>query len=432
MGAIVNVWPDSFVYICSAGKAQVANAGPLRNAGLDRVSRVIILCGTTDPASEDANTRRDAIDPKDRLVAWLEQQSASRLSVEGGTIDVIYGDPFELQYWRKELRSHLNAFVDPQASIVFNVKGGTKEMAIGGMSATDRHERRSIVTVRVNPNMVERIDSDTPGPLPATGGYLSFTEYLSLYGFRLESGTKGKGLRRERDWITDFCRSVAESVGSVPLILNRMIRAFFSNQNKRSFEPKIISADWGVIYADDWNRIQSAFQAMDGHLGFKVERNADGIPQCYRIEQYSAVAFLQGGWLEAQLFLALDTAFAERNDVELRANVCLFDRTGGKRITEIDVAVMIRGQLHILEAKTGTMESAVGTENAERSLAQIATNKADLLGQMGGYAFVVNPTIDAVPEVVEQRARSTGIGLILGASAVEEAVRKVRALLDAR
>ena len=175
--------------------------------------------------------------------------------------------------------------------------------------------------------------------------------------------------------------------------------------------------------------VATVFAAIDGRHGVSVQRDADGVVAGYRFEDFRGTQWMSGGWLEALLYVELLAEFRHRNDAVVSTNIYLADRAASETLAELDVAVLIRGQLHIIEAKTGEMTSGRSGASIDRAFAQADSLKHDLLGN-SGKLLIVNPIVTNAP-IVAQRARKGGEELFLGPDAVARAVARVVELATA-
>jgi hypothetical protein len=153
----------------------------------------------------------------------------------------------------------------------------------------------------------------------------------------------------------------------------------------------------------------------------------------------AAVKFLKGGWLEGVLFNRIRRRFAGNDRVAVSANLGLAHRDAagsrGPRIAEIDIAILVKSQLHLVEAKTASMTTAAAKAGGQVSLAQIDSVKKLLVGQIG-KVLIANPREDAASVGkhggdIHERARRGGEELFVGADAVDAVVRRAVDIVDA-
>lgn len=419
-------WPDQFVYVCSAGRAAAVNWRPLCHAGLDRVRGVVVFCGASGLGSVTGDDRAEAIAPMETLVRGLSERTGGRLT--GSAVKVLFGDPNEIGAWRRRMGEVFARFGAPEGAplpIVFNIKGGMTEMKIGGIVGRTDEEQFLIVTVRGD--QVERVSGSGQRAMANCGPPLTLADYLDIYDYkedsRSEFGKSREALQafycREEARIRQFVAVMGRGPGTIVPHLNRMGQACFVPPHDR-FEAKTFAKPPPVP--------DRVFNALAGLDGLVIERDRTGNPVGCRLETVTAADFFRGQWLEGLLYLDLATALKGRNDVELAANLSIMARDGRDRLAEFDVAIMLRGQLHVIEAKTGRMTSARKSEAADRAFTQLDSVKRTLLGQVG-KALIVNPCITDAP-VVGERARRGGEEVFLGPDAVAGAVARVKQLAE--
>lgn len=172
-------------------------------------------------------------------------------------------------------------------------------------------------------------------------------------------------------------------------------------------------------------------------LDFQMNTDTRGQLVSLEVRKANAIRFLRGAWLEGYLYNKIREAIGERNDVQIAANLGIAYRKDGgigkQRISEIDVAIMVRSQLHIVDAKTASLTTKAARESGERAFGQIDSVKKAFLGQIG-KVLIVNPRDsqgDAQIGDIDLRARGGGEELFLGHDAVTKAIARVRELVGA-
>ena len=114
----------------------------------------------------------------------------------------------------------------------------------------------------------------------------------------------------------------------------------------------------GIVNQRARKSCAEALEEIEGLSNRKAVREQQGGRTEMTVPACEATTFMRGGWLEAYLFNVVRMEFGKRNDVEIAANLGLAywknsDRPQDVRIAEIDAAILTKGQLHIVEAKTG-------------------------------------------------------------------------------
>lgn len=420
-------WPEKFVYVCSATQGAIVNTLPVIYAGADRIARIYVLCGASGLDTTDPREIRDAIDPFHRLELFVKDASAHLpCSPE---VEPLFGDPQRFATWEEHMRDIREAEQDSGLPIVFALTGGTKPMSIGAMvgAAGAPPDRLRFVFVAGSPLRVEFVEGTRQTDM-VRHGRLPLDVFLEAYGVREIEPV----IRREREQsyreheteIAEFAQGyLRDPLKSAP-ILNNLIRPLFKEKNE--FQVGEIGLA-SVSGADHRKRFRQMFAGLPAMPGF--ERVAQ---DQFRVTTPEAGLFLQSGWLEAHIFNRIGKLVRGRNDVEIRANLCLtHDRSD---LGEIDLAVYIGDQLHIVEAKTLSFSGPAGQESVGKSLRQIDTLKRLLLAQHG-RAWLVNPretkeSATLARGDVIRGARAKGIELVLGSGAIDDLERHISALLD--
>ncbi|HEX5327827.1 MAG TPA: DUF1887 family CARF protein [Acetobacteraceae bacterium] len=428
MSATQPAWPEQFVYVCSASNAAVVNMLPIVHAGLNRVRGVVVFCGA-DPGKPSGDEVAQAVRPARDLQAIMDELTSGGITEAAGNFRTLYGDSGDIAQWRANMGRVFTEFSRPDGSehpVVFNIKGGTKEMALGGIIGRADDGRFILVTVRGVPLRVEQVLRDGQVALPAEGRLLTLKQHLRIYGYMEHQATSPDLPRPELEaWylgneerIRGFAEAVLPIAPRTAGFLNDKGKDCLPGKNERDF----VRQEFGVP-----RRLAAAFDALDGFDGFTITRDATGLPVSVAVENRHAAKFLNGNWLEAHLFLEIRRAVGGCAGVEIAANLGICE-PGKLRAAEFDVAILVRGQLHLIEAKTGEMYSAVGQQGAERSFSQLDSMKRALLGQVG-KALIVNPRMTTAGGVLDRALRG-GEELFLGPDAVTDAMARIVQLVE--
>nr|WP_294546230.1 DUF1887 family CARF protein [uncultured Rhodopila sp.] len=437
-------WPTRFIYVCSAGRGAVVNMLPVAHAGIDRVEQVFIFCGAYGPDTDDGNDRAEAVDPALRLARQLARLSNNRLSEAKRTVRIVYGSPVTISTWNQEMRALLADTERPDGKslpVVLNLKGGTKEMSIGGvlgLSATGK-DRGLLVTVSDQYARVQLVRPGRQDILPVRGADLDLPRYLETYGFRehIDPHPRRAHQQRaalealyeaERDRIQAFARAfLPAAIEGWPLLRDLAQKHADANKGDRDFKPS------GLISMPDsrpWparDQLSRALKELQGFPGIDFDLDAGNAISGFQINTAAASRFLTGGWLEAALYLAVKDALGARNDVSVFTGlaICSEAKPGTQQV-ELDLAVMIGSQLVIVEAKSSQMTNAAAARIGDHALPVVENNKRMLGGQVC-RALIVNPCVtlnwlENRPGAVTDRARRGGIELCLGSRAIDKAV----------
>jgi hypothetical protein len=421
-------WPRRFIYVCNATQAAIVNALPIVSAGLDRISDVVIFVGAPeDPRLRDVRHSREAIEPANHLQAAIASMGAGR--GKGPRIKCYYGDAGRFSDWARHMRAIIEDAESKHSPVVLNLSGGTKMMSIGAL--TGGRSRPLLITVGGAPLRTEFLIGVDQQEAPRHGE-LPLGSYLSIYGLQEINS-------RQREATEHFYQDYAshmlafgdlltpQSAALVPLLF-RLTKHLRTRDG--DFTPGLVEPNSNT---ENGQSLAEALQKLVGMPGIEADSTLN---QAFRITTGEAANFLRGRWLEAYAYLKLLDEYRGRNDVSVAANVCLrhSESRDDALMTrgEIDVALMIRSQLHIIEAKTARFVGRDQSAPAERSLAQLESLKRNLLGQFG-RVFVINPTdrrkwLASAPGDFLTRAQAAGIDLLLGSHCVTDLIGWVRKL----
>lgn len=440
-------WPDTFTYVCNATRAAVVNGLPLAYAGIERIKRIVVFCGAADRPSANAHEMAEAILPAQAFAAALAEWSGGRLAEQAGTLQIVYGPASSIADWTSRMNDVLAQEVSREKvrpCIVYNLKGGTKEMALGGMlglhHVTDVNHL--LLTVSDGPLRIEMVAPDTQDPMPNVAADLSLRQYLALYGFSeyFDSNQQDQRAyieRRYRDWrwpIRRFSEEFLPSAVTAWPVLQRWTQPLDDKRGGWNLDFDIIMTNPETIPSVDQHVVLAALGALDGMGGLDIQKGVDGLCTSCVVRTPLAARFLRGGWLEALLFLRLLEVADKHKDVTIATTLGLAYLNDRKQqVTEIDIAVLVRSQLLIVEAKSSAMSSRATRANNERSFAQMDSNKKALLGQVG-RAVVVNPCVEpgrfeTLRGGVAQRLVRGGEEILLGPTAVDDMVNLVRTMI---
>ncbi|MGE4046217.1 MAG: DUF1887 family CARF protein [Acetobacteraceae bacterium] len=442
-------WPPRFIYVCNASRASLVNFLPVAHAGIESIDQAVIFCGASGPDTNDGNDRAEAVDPALRLARQLTRLSHDRLSLSQGSIQILYGSPVRVSAWDRKMRDLVTETAEPDGTglpVVFNLKGGTKEMAIGGVLGLATAGARSfLVTVKDQYSLVECVRPGSQDILPVQGDDLDLERYLETYGFREHiDPDPGRSHQQravfealcqaEKERIQAFAACMLPSAPSLWPLLHNALKDVFQAENAGSdftnSRPIPLPSPGNAHQTGTCLQLEKALTALSGFPGLETDRNAAGNVTAFRITDAVAARFLTGGWLEATLYLALRDALGHRNDVTVAAGLALSpEDKPDDRETELDVAVIIGSQLIIIEAKCSVMTGHAAMRIGERSLPQVENNKRMLGGQVC-RALIANPCItwprlEHQKGAVIQRAQRGGIELFLGPTAVTDVVEYV-------
>lgn len=292
--------------------------------------------------------------------------------------------------------------------IALNVTGGTKLMAVAAQEAF-RSASKPVFYVNVETDEVLVIGQQTtdqaPQPLRAK---LKVHEVLRAHGYSVTQAEQPQITRELRDLtarLVDHVASAGRALGTV----NALARAARDNANLRveltpaQYDSRAL-ADILALFADA-HLLQQSGQIVV----FKNE---------------AARFFVNGGWLEAHVYEALQSLRGQHEgltDVAMGVRVAFGGqdpRAQGKAKdkNEIDVAFLYRNTLHLIECKTANLaQGGKGDDNK----ATEALYKMESLLKLGGLrtrGMVVDYRGQlASSEADRQRAKESHIEIAAGA-----------------
>lgn len=429
-------WPDRFIYVCSATQASIVNVLPIVHAGVERIEKVIVFCGAPNPNTTDARLQREAILPARRLVETV--RSLGREARQPPGIERLHGDSARLTDWAIHMRAICASAREAGTPVVFNVTGGAKLMALGAFMGGD--ETMLKIYVGGAPLRVEfvTVEGQVEAPRHAE---MSLAQYLALYGVRERAKARRVNIQRRCLRHREAIRAFAEALYRRPELIRELLTAtkglFHRNdQFVAGRIDRLVLPNKRLFTAS--RHLRTALNSWRGVSGVRFGNDRPEVPGSIDVDEEWMARMLRGAWLEAEIYFALLDACKGRNDVEIAMNVALQFASAKEDnpfsdIGEIDVAVMVRSQLHAIEGKTAGFSGKASKANAEQSVAQIEALKRHLLGQFGQY-IAVNPreteeSLRGGSGDFMSRMESAGIDFALGPKAVETAAQKIARLL---
>lgn len=423
-------WPERFIYVCNATQASIVNMLPLVHSGFPRVRHIEIFCGAPSLSSRDVRYEREAIAPAKRL-----EQLATKWGRNAGNVPSVnlrFGDPERVDVWARHMSAVCEDAAKRNLPVVYNLTGGRKAMAIGGLLGHDPEGARFIM-VRGAPTCCELLSGLDQLKL-RRNGELTLEQYLTLYGLSetapKASKEKAAFFEQHRKEIEKLSEKIMSNEG-VYSALNEATAHLEERGRYKSGEISLVPGGHRSAW-ENRGRLHAfeAVAALDGVAGFRMARKARGGEATVGAQ---VVQLLRGGWLEAAALFAIKRALHGRNDADIRSNVSLhFSGDRGNQTAdmgELDVAIMIGSQLYAIEAKTGAFGAKAARSTNQQSFEKVESLKRILQGQFGGY-FIVNPRIspEKLPSVFAEKAAAAGIELFLGDRALDDLAARISAI----
>ena len=283
-------------------------------------------------------------------------------------------------------------------NIALNVTGGTKLMAVAAQEVF-RSAGKPVFYVNVETDEVIVIGEKAPSqPLRAK---MKVHEMLRAHGYSVSVQEQPQITRELRDLTARLIDHVA-SAGRALGAINSLAR---SARDLPGLKAELTPAQY-----DSRSLMDMLALFADAHLLRQTG-------QVVQFRDEDARFFVNGGWLEAHVFEALQSLRAQHeglSDVAMGVRVA-FDGKA-KEKNEIDVAFLYRNTLHLIECKTANLaQGGKGDDNK----ATEALYKMESLLKLGGLrtrGMVVDYRGElAKSEANQKRAAEAGIAIVSGA-----------------
>ena len=394
------------------------NFAPIVHAGAERIENMVIFRGLHhDPAMRNANDIAQAEEGGRTLIRAFKSH-ARRLGLTIPEIRFRDGDPQDIGVWARYMQQTIT---DADGlPVVFCVTGGTKPMALGGVLGA--------VLGGIEKVRLVHIDDKTLATRFVDGLQMLDAEQNGSIGLEMRVALSSYSEPQDALWrrlqVQAFYRSIADELEEFHrrYLLSESLQKAFIKRTEG------LAAGRGYICgAVDASRNEDIAGLLRLFCG--LEDCEEVQPGLFEIRHEEISKLLRGGWLEALLYnRAFDLALG-RSDVEVAGGLVF--RPGGAPEGEIDVALLVRGQLHAIEAKTSWFGDGPATE---KTLQQVQNLKHTILG-VPGRMLVVNPRLSAgqmrdFKANVEPRAKLLGVEFYLGPSALDDATREMGRLID--
>ena len=443
-------WPERIHYVCNSGSGIVVNASPLAQAGRERIAGMTILCATPDWSQPKPEELRESLAPMRRL--W--QFAQERLNIDA---DAVYGAPDSSGGWIGVLDREAERATGLGATLVYNVTGGPRSLPIAALLGAPNAVRAKIFAISVSfaDRTCRRLVFNAQGELVSeaalpTHGRIGFDGLLPLYGYRERIPDE----RREHEAFLTKHRGVADRVLKAALSWWPAARERTGGRRtgkkwtgpKREFGRDVLGGLYLAVAGRDAPTAVDAdglrfresvatppvFEAFDGLEGLEVVRDANGRPSRLDVRDEEALRFVGGIWLEAALLGRVRDALRHVPRAEIVAGARLGvegSRTGGANAppddSELDVAIVVDDQLHVVEAKAVKQSGKIA--DAVAKLAKIRQE----LGSPVMRRFLVAPLLnktDMGRGAFVERAEKQGVRLLYGPRALNILEREIAAL----
>lgn len=438
-------WPERIHYVCNSGSGVVVNASPLAQAGRGRVVGMTILYAVRDRSRPTPAEEREATGPMSRL---------ARFAREGFGIEAkaAPGAPDSHKAWLPVLDREARRARELGATLVYNVTGGPRAVPLAALLGASNEIRASVCAVSVSfaDRACKRLVFNAAGelvdevPLPAHGR-VGIDALPPLYGYREQDREE----RRRREEFLENHRGVADraleaALGRWDAKTGKRVTGWKRGRRKPYPGKDVMSALHGAVqnsrppfglleppfHVDaDILRFRESratgpvFAAFDGLDGMDVVRDSTGRIERLEFRGAEAARFVGGVWLEAAILGRVRDALRHVPGAEVAAGVRLAVEGSGapgahapRDDGELDVAIAINDQLHVVEAKAVKAADRIGD-----SIAKLVKIRQELGSQIM-RCFLVAPLLDEC-EIergdFEERARKQGVRLLYGPKALD-------------
>lgn len=441
-------WPNRIYYVCNSGSGIVVNATPLVQAGADRIAGMQILCGVRNPRTPTPAEQRESIRPAKRLTAFARDRG---IVVD----DPIYGAPDSYAAWRCVLNEAAGRAREFDATVVYNVTGGPRSVPLAAIIGASNSVRASMVALAVSfrDRRCTQLMFDSSGAL--TGectlpehGRIGFAGLVTLYGYREQNPDE----RRRHEAFLDKHQRIADRVlaetnrrdrrggKSAVAALHRSMQFDAASGAIRgaAATPFCVAVEALRAPPDALRRVITAFDGLDG---LNIVRGKAGRVLRIEVETEAARRFIGGVWLEAAVFGSVREVF-RRPRAEVVAGAVLAVEGRPPRSsnivpddTELDVAVVLDDQIHVIEVKAVTR---TGSAEHGRKFGDHIPKLVKIRQELGSQvmrSYLVAPLLsrsELERGSFVERAEKQGVRLLHGHRALQLLGRELSKLADGR
>lgn len=401
-------WPDRFIYVCNATRNGIVNIAPIVHAGIHRVAQCIIFCGAAKESQSESD-REQALGPARLLEAWCKEKQI--------VVEAIYGAGDEPSHWAASLREIANKANASGMPVIYNASGGRTLMKLGALWFPPAGTSALVVEGRpLKSVLIQTVDGlPVVKSLPRHDN-ITLEDFLAANNvWELDPAVRKKRhkyAKRTGEMFLSFYNSLVDDQGCEGIrLINRLIKSN-CDPDKKPFQSNtfLLGINTSLFLA-------LKDLSMDGLKILEGPETA-----ALLVRDKSTAELLSGKWLEYVIYNKLQR-FTE--DARIATGIRLADKTSTGKLTnewgEIDVALMVADQLHVVEVKTGIMEKA-GRRN---TLAQMIQLRERLLGPFG-RAWIVNPVVTFAEMDRDRafltRARKASATVYVGPAAVDRFV----------
>lgn len=277
-------------------------------------------------------------------------------------------------------------------SVALNVTGGTKPMAIAAQQVFQM-DNKSIFYVRIDTNQVIFLGKSIPAF--TLDCKLKIKDYLEVHGFECVSSENKSVNHALSEFASDLAKDAKANAGAIGLLNEIASKA----EQSKSLSVKIEEYKDKQQYPNLLHLIEKTESPKLNLTSFKSNN-------LYFRDEESRF-YLNGGWLESHVFelaKSLDSALIQ--DIAMNIKIKTPEWRQGEAENEIDVMILARNRMHLIECKTKNFSS-------DKARFDQALYKLDSLTALGGLntrAMLVS--YRNLQDSDNQRAKDLGIKVV--------------------
>lgn len=411
--------PDAFTYLCSATGYNDANLVPIFQFGHSGLKKFIIQVGTTHAYTPNANDQSQANAP----ATWLMEYAISRLGLSKDDVRFIYGNADELAPWKQSVEL-AEKYGLP---VLANLQGGTTQMSLGTSDALLLSKLdvmrlfigKAPALTRASVIIGNSREMVTLPIRPETNSFIPLDTVLDIRALkRVEgsdrhiSGFLGKYSSLADHMMQFFCSDTAHKDAGKRLTTLRQLNAAIEAHGKKS-SPLILTGETHVLAG--LSKLIKESAAWD-----------DGVLKTYQQRQ-----FFGGAWLERAIYNRVANKFGTDYRFKILLNVFIAKKVDANPQTnnndnEIDLFLQKGNTLHLIEVKTSSSQ-----KNINKSVDKLAGVRNAATSYLA-TAWLCVPAYWIDDEKAKAKvialAKSKGVTLLMGPTAVNELLAQIEAL----
>jgi hypothetical protein len=421
-------------YVVSDTKAQIVNLVPAVGIGLDKIDHVLTLRGETKGALSGMTDRQQAASTHEWLRAAFEEERKQREISNPLSFHTCHGDKDDPAEWEAKVFDFFKEKPRP-GKIVYVYTGGTKDMAIGVWNGLLRVQKDCHCDVPLEFVAKQSLRIYWPlskHAIALTEGqnYLSLSSYLRLHGFveqpqHLDIRLRKESAARQRREITFALASFVFDGSSDAIVCDRLL---FLNSIARSGSTDLTALAQQKGAPSHLLLLVHRLRTLAAKLdGVSVAGGARGAIKLDCASGESGKYLAGGGWFEEWVWLrVLELAKGTWAEIALNLEISDCGRPIPVVDDEIDVAIYVNDELHLIECKTDRQE--------KRKSGQLHTlqSRKSVLSSIYGEAWLCNARPLEQGEHHSRSAERNALRFVAGPAMIEEMLKEIDKRLHSR